>query len=516
MKGLHDVHNNITTLKEQGSYGKGRPIEQDIIDYVEGGYEAFRGESPEAVHNRVFNKALQNYVKDESRMLRLVDLGKQEKSLIFQIEKEKQFLKNNVETENIKNLESKLDRVQELKTSMEEALTYHFKNDPADPPKTLFNKGYKVGTYRAEFKPVVVIDKAGNIKEVILKGRSNFKPIYKSDKMIENGRRFEVTDGEQQKGLRILHEAFSGLPMLRMEDGSWTKLSSYEARNHVEKDYRRIWAQMIKAKELLESGRGGKRQNIANYVIERERVLFDELFNDPNVRDNPVLQKALILRMLIPEVSDKIISVRSINENSSKQAVYDYMYRQNSLSEPIISLLAKISVGEHKGSREFAMEMLDDINFLKNAAFITTENPNIDIDLLTSRLYTEPASLDGFMTKEKYLSRDVFQQQESQREITRNAARVMIDYASGKGVIDPVILYKASKEMSKRGIPIREQWGRMEHLSNEDGTVREFGIKNVLISELEALRRKDLGERGGNQETTVNRIKSIVDCYLQN
>jgi len=240
------------------------------------------------------------------------------------------------------------------------------------------------------------------------------------------------------------------------------------------------------------------------------------LFNDPNVRDNPVLQKALILRMLIPEVSDKIISVRSINENSSKQAVYDYMYRENSLSEPIVSLLAKISVGEHKGSREFAMEMLDDINFLKNAAFITTENPNIDIDLLTSRLYTEPASLDGFMTQEKYLSRDVFDQQQVQNEITRDAARVMIDYASGKGVIDPVILYKASKEMSRRGIPIREQWGRMEQLSNEDGTTREFGIRNVLISELEALRRKDLGERGGNQESTVNRVQSIIECYLPN
>ena len=107
----------------------------------------------------------------------------------------------------------------------------------------------------------------------------------------------------------------------------------------------------------------------------------------------------------------------------------------------------------------------------------------------------------------------MFKQQEAQNEITRDAARVMIDYATGKGIIDPVILYKASKEMSKRNIPIREQWGRREYLTNEDGTVREFGIKAVLVPEIESLRRKDLGERGGVEESTVNRTQSIIDCY---
>ena len=522
MRGLHDVYNKQTILKEQGSYGKGRPVEQEIIDYIEGGYEKFVGQSREAVHNRVFNKALHEYVRDEARMLRLVDLGKQEKSLIFQIEKERLFIKNNVDTENIKNLEAKLDRIQELKISMEEALTYHFKNDPADPPKTLYNAGYKVGTYQARNKPVVVLDSAGKIKEVILKGRINNQPIYKSDKLVENGKRFKVTDGEQQKGLRILFEAFSGLPMIKVgegKDASWMKFTSYEMRNFVETDYKRIIAQIIEAKEVLEADprtgvmRGGKRPSLAEYTAERERIMYDALFHNPNVRDNSPLQKALILRMLIPSSSDRVISVRSVNEGSNKQAVYDYFYRENPLNEPIISLLAKISSGEHEGPKEWASGMLDDITFLKNAALITTENPHIDIDLLSSRLYTEPASLDGIMTQEKYLSRDVFDQQNAQEQITRDAARVMIDYATGKGIIDPVILYKASKEMSKRGIPIREQWGRVEYLTDENGTVREFGLKEVLVSEIESLRRKDLGERGGNEESTVNRIKSIMDCY---
>ena len=69
--------------------------------------------------------------------------------------------------------------------------------------------------------------------------------------------------------------------------------------------------------------------------------------------------------------------------------------------------------------------------------------------------------------------------------------------------------------MSKKNIPIDQQWGRREHLSNEDGSVREFGIRNVLIPEVDAIRRKDLGDRGGNQESTPKRMRSIAECYLK-
>ena len=513
MRGLHNIHSKMNILKEEGSYGKGRPLEQDIIDYIEGGYEGFPKESREAVHNRVFNKALRNYVYDEARILRLVDLNKQKQSLEFQIEKEGRFIKSTEESQIMDSLKAKLDRVNELKTSMEEVLSYQFRDNVPDPPETIRHKGYESGIYRANFNSVIV-DASGRIKEVVLAKNRNFKPIYKTDKIIKNGRRFEVTNGEEQKGLRILHEAFSGLPLIHV-DGGWKKLSSYEARNFVEKEYRRIWSNLIKLQEVRDPERGGTVRTVKDYAVEREGLLYNALFNNPKTRDDVVFQKALILRMLMPEISDKIISVRSINENSSKKAVYDYVFRENSFNESIISLLSKIATGEHKGDREFAKQVLDDVNFMKNAALITTENGRIDIDILTSRLFTEPASLEGIMTQEKYLSKDVFDQQQSLNEITREAARVMIDYATGKRVVDPVILYKASREMSKKNIPIDQQWGRIEYLSNEDGSVREFGIRNVLIPEVDAIRRKDLGDRGGNQESTPKRMRSIAECYLK-
>ena len=89
----------------------------------------------------------------------------------------------------------------------------------------------------------------------------------------------------------------------------------------------------------------------------------------------------------------------------------------------------------------------------------------------------------------------------------------MIDYAQGKGLVDPVILYKASLAMSKAGIDYSEQWGRIEMLSKEDGSLVNFGFDRILINEVDALRSKNLGERGGTLESTKSRIDQIFDCY---
>ena len=126
-------------------------------------------------------------------------------------------------------------------------------------------------------------------------------------------------------------------------------------------------------------------------------------------------------------------------------------------------------------------------------------------------MYTEPASLKGYLTDNKMLSQSVFEKRNSLDAIEREAAKVMIEYASGT-LVDPVILYKASKVMVKAGISVEEQWGRKDYARNEDGSVRDYGTKNIFISERDALRRKDLGERGGIKISTVNRTKSIVDC----
>ena len=87
----------------------------------------------------------------------------------------------------------------------------------------------------------------------------------------------------------------------------------------------------------------------------------------------------------------------------------------------------------------------------------------------------------------------------------------MVDYATGK-LVDPVILYKASKVMEEGNIPIDQQWGKIEYMSNPDGTIRKYGVKKIFISQKDALRRKDLGEKGGLKESTQNMMKNKWSC----
>jgi len=90
-----------------------------------------------------------------------------------------------------------------------------------------------------------------------------------------------------------------------------------------------------------------------------------------------------------------------------------------------------------------------------------------------------------------------------------------MDYATGK-LVDPVVLYKASKVMEAEGIDLINQWGRVEHVNNPDGTVRKFGVKRTFISEADAISRKDLGDRGGLKESTTNMMKNKWDCLRSN
>ena len=156
--------------------------------------------------------------------------------------------------------------------------------------------------------------------------------------------------------------------------------------------------------------------------------------------------------------------------------------------------------------------MLDQIELLKTVSLLKTENSNIDFQIVKSRMFTEPASTDGFMTKEKYLNQDIYDKTSISDEMARNAAKIMVNYANGHNLIDPVTLYKASREMARKGIDYREQWTN-EKVADQDGKVREFGVQSQMVSEVDALKRKDLGEKGGQGQRSGERIKNLFDCY---
>ena len=347
MRELHRTHTATSSMREEGSIGRGYKTSHELVDYFENGH-ADSNLSQEARDNRIFNIAMNEYVRDESRILGLVELGKRERSLKIEIETKERFSKTNEENTELSSLRSQLARVQETKTDMEAVISYMFsKNDPIDPakvlPETIGHGNIDRNTfYNTQGVPLVVLSK-GKIKEVIRPNSFNRNFIGKKDDIVKNGRRYEVSDGEQQQGLRILTQAFGGTPIITNKQGEIRRFTSYETRNYIEKDFREIRDLIMD----LGSELGGKefksREDYADYSIRRKVALFDSLFK--NV-DDPFYTKALILRMLTPEVSNKVVSVRSVNGIGGKKSQFDYMYLENKLSEPVMSLLSDLASGE--------------------------------------------------------------------------------------------------------------------------------------------------------------------------
>ena len=182
-----------------------------------------------------------------------------------------------------------------------------------------------------------------------------------------------------------------------------------------------------------------------------------------------------------------------------------------------MGLLAKMEAGEYKGDKDFAKEVLTDIEKIKTISLLETENPNIDFRLVKTRMFAEPASIDGFMTKDKYLNQDIYDKLNASDEVQRSAAEVMVNYAmNGDNIVDPVLLYKASRTMAKNGIGYDRQWFNKRQIADDNGNVRDFGVKERYISEVDAISRKDLGEKGGQGESASARVKSIIDCMRIN
>jgi|10_taG_2_1085330.scaffolds.fasta_scaffold00751_6 hypothetical protein len=515
MRGMHRMYDKMSSTREMGAYGKGFTESKRIIDYIENGLGDLDPTSEVAAKNKIFNRALDEYVKDESRILQLLSLRKKEQSLEIEIQTMESYTKGLSEpSKQIAKLNKELARVSELKEWMEESLSYlntkdHLIEDYR--PKTQYHQGYEYNAYKNYGAPKVILDPKGNIKEVILNGGRNRNAIGKFDTIVENGRHYKVADSEQQQGLRVLFEAFAGDPVITSSNGETRRFTETLEKGYLQDNYNLIMSEVLKVRDIfMNSDKQG--EHIAKYNSRRKSVLYEMLFK--NIED-PFFRKALILRMLTPHVSDRIVSLRGANEGESKKAVLDYMYSENMLNEPLMQMLSSVASGEYRreaANQGFAIEVLDQINVLKNAAYISSKNPAIDIDQLTFSMYAEPASAQGYLTDRKILNQTVFDKSRTGNEIEKQAAQVMIEYASGK-LLDPVILYKASMVMEKAGIAIQDQWGMSKYTTDPDGSLRNFGTKRILINEVDAIRRKDLGDKGGYKKSTTNQVKNIVSCY---
>ena len=183
-----------------------------------------------------------------------------------------------------------------------------------------------------------------------------------------------------------------------------------------------------------------------------------------------------------------------------------------------MSLLTKILKGDRVGDKGFAETMLRDIEMNKMIGYAQTKNPNLDFKMAKDRMYsanlgqtsvdiTNSPVLRDFMVGPK-----LFEAIQAKEASTRNAAKLLIDFAQGKQV-DPVKHYRASKVLEKAGISPSEQFGRTEYVTKADGSLKRHGATKLRFTEADRINRKQLGEHGGSKRSVHDWVKSLINCY---
>jgi hypothetical protein len=339
--------------------------------------------------------------------------------------------------------------------------------------------------------------------------------------MIENGRRFEITDPLEQEGLRMVWERFGGLPGMTDKSGKRFVIDRDLNETVIMPAVNRIYARTIEVREnLLNENR------LSNTEMARERIsiIADELARNTDIVNaiNPetadLYRWGIVSRLLSPRVDNSVISMRNIVGNQGRRAIFDAKFIESKFAEPIYSLLSSVENGSFLTSgmdKATAREILDNINIQKKIGAVSSKNKFIDLELLESRYFTEPADIQqGYLSSGMHLDKSVFEQLQSQNQNIRRAAEIMVDYARGNRLLDGATLYKASRELTKAGIPIDRQMVRSKWEQLEDGTGKVYGERIRSISELDSAPMRKWGNNGALNESVQKRTRELYKCYL--
>ena len=405
-------------------------------------------------------------------------------------------------------------RTEELKSIIEERLSYdpgHPKNDYDSNPAKKKSKG--PGKYiNSKNKPVVIVNKNGETREVVLPGRSNTKWLNPSDKLVINGHRYEIVEGEVQMGLRADFKAFGGLARFVHKDGRVDHISRGE-QIFIETEYNNLRSAINKAYADLPDR---TQSALSEYAARRTGLILDKLAS-PDFADNPVRQFALLTRMLRPSWDPNVSPIETIRYGNSSRtsSIGSVKYIENKLAKAVYNTLSQVANGSVPGrggiDKIMANELLRDFVAMSRNHYVQ-ERTGIEVDMrkLEKIGFTEPTELPhGHMTDAQYLDKGIFKLLRDGTARQRQAAGIMYDYLSGKKLVDSATLYKASKEMERDGISVEKQFMMKvyDRASNTfgDTEVRNFGV-------IDAYKSRNRGQGGIIKESTKGRVEDLFKC----
>ena len=419
------------------------------------------------------------------------------------------------ETMEYQNLLSEKIRSEQLKSIVEESLSY----DPTNPNNDYVSnpakkKPRKKGKYtNFERFPVVVAKPDGTTKEVILPNMKNTRDIYSNDRLVINGHRYEIVDGQSQMGLRSDYKAFGGKVKYVRKDGKVVHISRGE-QTFIDSQYR----DLLKEINQVYSDLPIKNQaSLGEYAAKRTALILDKLAS-PDFANQPERQMALLFRMLRPNWDSKVSPIipTRYGNHSSTAVVGSVKYIENKLAKSVWNALAQVANGSietAKGGldKQRANTILKDLIALSRNYYVQ-ERTGVPVDMskLEKIGYTEPTELpNGYMTDAQYLNKGIFQLMREGNSLQKQSAGLMYDYLSGKKLVDSATLYRASMEMERSGIPVNQQFMMKvyDRKSNTFGDVevRDFGLVDAHSS-------KNRGQAGVMKESTSAKIEELFKC----
>lgn len=462
--------------------------------------------------------AIRNFVDAEGNVIAIKELSRKRAYINNQIEETQRFVRPGEPSTKLDALNRQKIEIDELIAYLDAAVSVVYEPDTQlYPPREMFpNRKKDFDTQKNTYtnntnKPIVVRDKTGlKIKEVIMPGQSNTTYISKNDKLLQGARKYLSVDSREQEGLRILEDAFGGTPVIRnKENGVWTERKFFPAELElITKHYKRISAETIQQTQKMPKQTKPEQEQLR---LTRESILLDGLFSGIAETDE-AFRKALILRMLAPKTSDNTFSQVHVGNGRYK---YDTVLQQNHLARDVMGILTKIASGQIAGDKDFAHTMLKDIENMKLISYVKEGAPEIEVQIYKSRLYTEDTDVpNNPMLNRMNVGEGVIARLQSEDQNLKNAALNLLEYADGsRGMIDPVTLYKTERALKMSGLQTDEVWGRTKYMTNEDGTLKKVGETMLRVSEVDRMRRKDLGELNGKEDSGMDKLKRLMKCY---
>lgn len=492
MKQLFEIRNEAESARNSDGLSLTNSIllkaEKGLLSVNEKGVEADPYEMLSVHSNRLWNYVQKDhdYAKYMSASRRLANL--KETQEYFTAEPRE------VNAKKLKDLEKKILFYEELiaDAQIRMGAEYHKDNQkPSWSPKETVRKE----TFIPRTAPIVVWDKGGKIKEVIRVGQPNRQNIYKTDMLIQAGKRFELADIKEQTYLKSRSLAFNDLPFIDMgKDGRLTVDSGQQA---VLSGAMKIFREKLQIhKDDLQAKRITPGEYVTRAQGELHRILNGHYRSGV---DSELMRKGMIWQMLAPSINRDVI-VQQKNPDGAR--INDSKYYENAIEGKVVEgYLMGVGTGE-KFSQQNSMTSQEASKLMKEIASRTAL-----AHLGLSRPEMEVVMDLGIQGQDWYKQRNMKDVQPNVDIYKGNgkgpvahveALGIISDFIGQGKLISPQDMHKVGRiisENTRSGVPMGEIFG-MHSFSQK----RHFG---------------NYGESPAKAETHDAGLKRILERYRQ-